>query len=112
MKIGYRPGKSHQNADCLSRIPKNLGAIPKTPTGAKVIAAVTFTPRKETRQTTETIHIGIPRTEISEWARLQRTDEYCQMLIKRIDDETKQEAKRQARYNEHVKFEKDYKYII
>jgi hypothetical protein len=31
MKIGYRPGKSHQNADCLSRIPKNLGAIPKNP---------------------------------------------------------------------------------
>jgi hypothetical protein len=77
-----------------------------------VIAAVTFTPRKETRQATESIHVGIPRTEIREWARLQRTDEYCQMLIKRIDDETKQEAKRQARYNEHVKLEKDYKYII
>ena len=74
MKIGYRPGKSHQNADCLSRIPKNLGAIPKTSPGAKVIAAVTFTPRKETRKTTESIHVGIPKTEISEWARLQRTD--------------------------------------
>ena len=53
-----------------------------------------------------------PETESSERARLQRTDEYCQKLIKRIEDETKQEAKRQARCNEHVKFEKDYKYII
>jgi hypothetical protein len=28
---------------------------------------------------------------------LQQNDEYCQMLIKRIEAETKQEAKRQAR---------------
>ena len=111
MKIGYRPGKSPQNADCLSRIPKNLGAIPKTPTGAGVIAAVTFTPRKEKQQTSRSVHVDIPRTEISEWARLQQTDEYCQMLIKRIEDETKQEAKRQARYNEYIEFENDYKYI-
>jgi hypothetical protein len=33
------------------------------------------------------------------------------MLIKRTEEETKQEAKRQARYNEHVEFENDYKYI-
>jgi hypothetical protein len=112
MKIGYRPGKSHQNADCLSLIPKNLGAIPKTPTGAGVIATVTFTPRKETRKITKSIHVGIPKTEISEWARLQKNDEYCQMLIKRIEAETKQEAKRQARLNKHIEFEKDYKYII
>ena len=112
MKIGYRPGKSQQNADCLSRIPKNLGVIPKTPTGAGVIAAVTFTPRKEKRQTTKSIHVGIPKTEISEWARLQQNDEYCQMLIKRKEAETKQEAKKQARPNEHIEYEKDNKYII
>ena len=28
---------------------------------------------------------------------LQQNDEYCQMLMKRIEAETKQEAKRQAR---------------
>jgi hypothetical protein len=112
MKIGYRPGKSHQNADCLSRIPKNLGAIPKTPTGAGVIAAVTFTPHKETRQTTESIHVGVPKTEISEWARLHRTDEYCQMLIKRIEEENKEEARWRRRFNEHIQFEKDYEHIL
>jgi hypothetical protein len=57
MKIGYRPGKSHQNADCLSRIPKNLGAIPKTPIGVGVIAAVTFTQRKDSQQTTGSVHV-------------------------------------------------------
>ena len=50
MKIGYRPG--HQNADFLSRIPKILEETPKTPTGVRVIATVTFTPRKESQQDT------------------------------------------------------------
>ena len=95
IKIGYRPGKSHQNADCLSRIPKNLGAIPKTPIGVGVIAAVTFTQRKDSQQTTGSVHVGIPETKIFEWAKLQRTDEYCQMLIKRIGQPS-QEAKGQA----------------
>ena len=31
MKIGYRTGKSHQNADCLSRIPKILERYLKLP---------------------------------------------------------------------------------
>jgi hypothetical protein len=72
MKIGYRPGKSHQNADGLSRIPKNLGAIPKTPSGAGVIATVTFTPRKES-QATGSVHVITPEIKISEWAKLQRS---------------------------------------
>ena len=97
MKIGYRPGKSHQNADCLSRIPKNLGAIPKTPNKGGVIAAVMFTPRKESQTATGSVRVNTPDTNISEWAKLQQNDEYCQMLMKRIEAETKQEAKRQAR---------------
>jgi hypothetical protein len=69
MKIGYRPGRSHQNADCLSRIPKDLGAIPKTPTGVGVIAAVTFTPLNEQRKSNRFVHTGGSTTEISEWAK-------------------------------------------
>jgi hypothetical protein len=110
MKIGYRPGKSHQNADCLCHIPKNLGAIPKTPNKGGIIAAVTFTPRKESQAVTGSVET--PDTNISEWAKIQQNDECCQMLIKRIEAETKQEAKRQARYNEHIQFEKDYRHII
>ena len=34
------------------------------------------------------------------------------MLIKQIEAVIKQDAKRQARLNEHMEFEKDYKYII
>ena len=60
MKIGYRPGRSHQNADCLSRIPKDLGAIPKTPTGVGVIAAVTFTPLNEQRKQQRRCSPGMP----------------------------------------------------
>jgi hypothetical protein len=70
MKIGYRPGKSHQNADCLSRNTKNLGAIPNNLTGDKVIAAVTFTPRKESQKATGSIHVKTPETNISEWGKL------------------------------------------
>jgi hypothetical protein len=104
MKIGYRPGKSHQNADCLSRIPKNLGAIPKSSTEDKVIATVTFTPKKEIQTETGSTHVKTPETNISEWAKLQQKDEYCQMLIQRIEVETKQEAKRQAWLKEHLEF--------
>ncbi len=110
MKISYRPGKSHQNADCLSRIPKNLGAISKTPTGDKVIAAVTFTPRKESQTAAGSAQVSTPETNISEWAKLQQNDEYCQMLIKRVEAETKQEAKWHARLDEHLEFKKDYGY--
>ena len=63
-----------------------------------------FTPRKETRQPTRSIYVGIPETEISEWTRLEQNIEYCQILIKRIEAETKQEAKRQVRLNEHIEF--------
>ncbi len=34
------------------------------------------------------------------------------MMIKRKKVESKQEAKRQARYNEHIQFEKDYRHRI
>jgi hypothetical protein len=34
------------------------------------------------------------------------------MLITRIEAETKQEDKKQARYNEHIEFEKDYRRIF
>ena len=108
--IGYRPGKSHKNADCLSRIPKNLGAIPKSSTGDKVIATVTFKPREEIQTETGSTHVKTPETNISEWAKLQQKDEYCQMLIKRIEVETKLEAKRQARLKEHLEFKRDYGY--
>ena len=91
MKIGYRPGKSHQNADCLSRIPKTLGAIPKSSTGDKVIATVTFTPKEEIQ--TGSTHVKTPETNISEWAKLQQKDEYCQMLRKRIEIETIENSK-------------------
>jgi hypothetical protein len=111
MKKGYRPGKSHQNADCLSRIPKNLGAIPKTPNKGEVIAAVMFTPRKESQTATGSVHVNTPDANISEWAKLQQNDEYCQMLIKRIETEIKQEAKRQARYKEQLQLEKDYRHL-
>jgi hypothetical protein len=111
MKIGYRPGKSHQNADCLSRIPKNFGAIPKTPNKGGVIAALMFTPRKESQTATESVHVNTPDTNVSEWAKLQLNDEYCQMLIKRIEAEIKQEAKRQARYKEHIQSEKIDTYL-
>jgi hypothetical protein len=47
---------------------------------------LTFTPRKELRQATGSVHVANPDTEISEWARLQRSDTYCHMLIKRIGD--------------------------
>jgi hypothetical protein len=112
MKIGYRPGKSHQNADCLSRIPKNLAAIPKTPNKGGVIAAVMFTPRKESQTATGFVHVNTPDTNISEWAKLQKNDEYCQMLIKRIDAEIKQEAKRQVRYKEQLQLEKDFRHLF
>ena len=112
MKIGYRPGKSHQNADCLSRIPKNLGAIPKTPNKGGVIAAVMFTPRKESQAATGSVHVNTADANISEWAKLQQNDEYCQMLIKRIEAEIKQEAKRQARYKEQLQLEKDYRHLF
>ncbi len=110
MKIGYRPGKSHQNADCLSRIPKSLGAIPKSSTGDKVIATVLFTPQKEIQTETGSTHVKTTKTNISEWAKLQQKDEYCQMLIKKIEIETKQEAKRQARLKENLEFKRDYGY--
>jgi hypothetical protein len=97
MKIGYRPGRSHQNADCLSRIPKDLGAIPKTPTGVGVIAAVTFTPLNEQRKSNRFVHTGGSTTEISEWAKKQRADEHCQKLIERIGAEAGQQAGDQAR---------------
>jgi hypothetical protein len=88
MKIEYRPGESHQNAECLSRIPKSLGAIQKLQLEfAWVIATVTFTPQKESQQATGSVHVRTPETKISEWAKLQRTDEYFQMLIKRIGTE-------------------------
>ena len=32
------------------------------------------------------------------------------MLVKRIEAETKQEAKRQARLEEHIEIKKDYRY--
>jgi hypothetical protein len=83
MKIGYRPGKSHQNADCLSRIPKDLGAIPKTKPGIGLIAAVVFTPRESLQTVEGTVHVNTPETDIIEWAKLQQKGEYCQMLIKR-----------------------------
>ena len=62
MKIGYRPGKSHQNPNCLSRIPKNLGAIPKTQNKGGVIAAMMFTPRKEAQAATGSVHVDTPGT--------------------------------------------------
>jgi hypothetical protein len=65
MKIGYRPGKSHQNADCLSRIPKDLGAIPKTKPGIGLIAAVVFTPRESLQTVEGTVHVNTPETDIS-----------------------------------------------
>ena len=112
MKIGYRPGKSHQNADCLSRIPKTLGAIPKIPNKGGVIVAVMFTPRKESQTATGSVHVNTPDTNVSEWAKLQKNDEYCQMLIKRIEAENKQQAKRQARYKEQLKLEKDFRHLF
>jgi hypothetical protein len=42
MVIGYRPGKSHQNADGQSRIPK-----PPDQTPPIMVATVTFTPHPE-----------------------------------------------------------------
>jgi hypothetical protein len=75
-----------------------------------VIAAVVFTPRKESQTVSGSVHVGMPDNNISEWAKLQQHDEYCQMLIKRIEVETKQEAKRQARLKEHLEFERDYGY--
>ena len=105
MKIGYRPGKSHQNADCLSRIPKDLGAIPKTKPGIGLIAAVIFTPRESLQTVEGTVHVNTPETDISEWAKLQQKDEYCQMLIKRIKEENKVEARWRRRFIEHKEFE-------
>ena len=55
-----------------------------------------FTPRKESQTPTGSVHVGTPDTNISEWAKFKKNDEYCQMLMKRIEAETKQEAKRQA----------------
>ena len=52
----------------------------------------------------------MPDNNISEWAKLQQHDQYCQMLIKRIEVETKQEAKRQARLKENLEFKRDYGY--
>ena len=56
--------------------------------------------------------MSTPEINISEWAKLQQKDEYCQKLSKRIEAETKQEAKRQAHLIEHLEFGKKYKYII
>jgi transposase InsO family protein len=80
--IGYRPGKSHQNADCLSRIPTPLDQAPLV-----MVATVTFTPRPGKPRANTTM-----KTNISEWAKLQRTDKYCQTLIERIRIETSQRA--------------------
>ena len=51
--------------------------------------------------------MSTPEINISEWAKLQQKDEYCQMLRKRIEAETKQEAKKKARLIEHLEFEKE-----
>ncbi len=61
-----------------------------------LIATVVFTPRKESQKAAGSIHVDISEKKISEWAKLQRTYEFCQMLIKRIGQPS-QEAKSQAR---------------
>ncbi len=71
-----------------------------------------FTPWKESQTVTGSVHANASDADISEWAKLQQNDEYCQMLIKRIETEIRQEAKRQARYKEQLQLEKDYRHLF
>jgi hypothetical protein len=122
MTIGYRPGKSHQNADCLSRIP----FVPFDPAvpPPSTIAAILFEPnpekaaekivryvslhrppipkpqrwgeineRRDAQQNQDPpLPDNVKKTEISEWAKLQRADKYCQSLIDKIGVEAGEEA--------------------
>ena len=114
MVIGYRPGKSHQNADSLSRIPP-----PREQPQPVMVASVTFTPNTEKfkqnrllREVKEKLNQQkqeLPqanttmKTDISEWAKLQRADKYCQTLIERISIETGQRAENQVETNRNDK---------
>ncbi len=71
MKIGYRPGKSHQNADCLSRIPfipfdprVRSPFDPEAPPPS-TIAAVLFTPNPE-KAAKEIVRDGIHHKTVME----------------------------------------------
>ncbi|KAI9560561.1 reverse transcriptase/ribonuclease H [Daphnia sinensis] len=60
IEIGYRPGKTHQNADTLSRTP------------VATVASVETRTKSEMKQ------------EESEWVRLQHEDDYCKRIIENL----------------------------
>ena len=75
IEIGYRPGKIHQNADCLSRIPVN--------------AVDTVCANEE---------MALPGMDqpavlgwIPEWRTAQEQDEFCQLILQRFQTQDSQE---------------------
>ncbi|KAI9558425.1 hypothetical protein GHT06_015208 [Daphnia sinensis] len=69
--IGYRPGKSHQNADTLSRTPiVPIAKIETRSTNAKT--------KTENKACTENM-------EIDRWINHQNEDEYCGKIIRELE---------------------------
>ncbi|KZS00085.1 Uncharacterized protein APZ42_003760, partial [Daphnia magna] len=83
--IGYRPGKSHQNADTLSRTPiVPLAKVETRSTGTKEKPEV----NNETKETrTEQVifekESNQPK-DTEKWIELQHKDEYCRTILKEM----------------------------
>jgi transposase InsO family protein len=63
-----------------------------------MVATVTSTPHPGKPRTNTTV-----KTEISEWAKLQRADKYCKTLIEKIGTETSQRAEDEVETEHKVK---------
>ncbi|KAI9565086.1 putative integrase core domain protein [Daphnia sinensis] len=79
--IGYRPGKSHQNADTLSRTPiVPVAKIETRSTNAKTKTEVKYGKTKEEQNKACTENM-----EIDRWINHQNEDEYCGKIIRELE---------------------------